>query len=246
LAAQIVGVDAAGVREIQRLLGNIELKRIQELHNKWAGQTSDGTLDKDQFLEAFKSFPVSQKLLHHPEFMDYMFEMFDVKGDGKIDFAEWTSMLVRLSNSQDEDKLDEAFKVIDSDKDGRLTPEDMHKFVKGFFGSPAQIAEFLPDFLVAPQERAALEALRESNEAAQRYHAMDVVNSLWKKAGKDPTSNTDTLSFEEFVRVCSAPGSESDDELGSLVTFFRGLGEDSTIVKQKGPKGSRGGWLVLS
>ena len=70
-----------------------------------------------------------------------IFRMYDVDGDGTIDFKEFMIVLYIMSAGTPEENLGKIFQIFDKNKDGSITQVEMVKLVKdlgSFFQTPCE------------------------------------------------------------------------------------------------------------
>ncbi|PRT52966.1 Calcineurin subunit B [Wickerhamiella sorbophila] len=110
-----------------------ELQRLMARFIK-LDKDSSGTIEKEEFLAipAIQSNPLAQRLM----------EVFDVDGDGHVDFGEFiTGLSVFSSRGNREEKLKFAFNVYDIDGDGKLSNGELFIVLKAMVGNNLQEAQ---------------------------------------------------------------------------------------------------------
>ena len=63
----------------------------------------------------------------------YIFETYDVNGDGWVDFCEFLRVIYSLSDECPKDKLAHMFRVFDINQTGTISKEELKIIVKDFF-----------------------------------------------------------------------------------------------------------------
>lgn len=88
-------------------------------------------IDRKAFNECFISHPSAQ--LRNNLVYERMFALFDTNGDSLIDFGEYATRLSWLSKKDSEEMLQECFKAIDLNGDGRASRQDCLIFFRAFY-----------------------------------------------------------------------------------------------------------------
>jgi len=150
----------------QHLLG-LNSVTVDDLLEILSESAPSGNLNKSGFLKcisnitALSGSPASGKV--YTAAMDLagrIFESFDSGEEGSVDFAELTSGLSVLCNSDADDKVITTFTIHDSDGDGNLTLEETTHFVTNVFRVLYECADLVKVFGVGPVEMANITARR--------------------------------------------------------------------------------------
>lgn len=124
MACRFVTLTTVDREEVDRLL-----KRFLKLD-----KDSSGTIERDEFLAipAISANPLASRLI----------EIFDLDGDGSIDFGEFITGLSAFSSKGNrEQKLRFAFKVYDIDRDGYLSNGELFLVLKMMVGTNLKDAQ---------------------------------------------------------------------------------------------------------
>lgn len=96
----------------------------------------DGTIDAGELGQVMASFGVSPSIAE----LQKMVQEVDLDNSGAIDFAEFVTMMMSRSNtSNPEDEAESVFYVLDKDKDGFVSFDDLSHAMKNirWSGEPA-------------------------------------------------------------------------------------------------------------
>merc|ERR1712146_702458 len=99
-------------------MGKEQITTLKDEFEKAAGESGSLTLDQ------FKQVMTSLQLDHLP--VDRIFEMFDTDGNGDLDYKEFLLGISKFNFTGD-DALKFCFEVMDEDKSGTLTKEELTK-----------------------------------------------------------------------------------------------------------------------
>ena len=86
----------------------------------------DGTLSKEEILLGYEEhfgIPISE------EQVDDMFKKIDLDGNGTIDYTEFVMATVNEKTHEHTERLKMAFQMIDKDKSGSLSPDEIKEFL---------------------------------------------------------------------------------------------------------------------
>ena len=121
----------------------------------------DGYLDHADFKNAFKKLAMrlgpmdGQELAQFNSVIDRLYEIFDVDGNGVVDFTEISSGVSFLCQGDAEKKAHAAFRLYDYNEDGFISLEEMKQYMACVFkvmfeleeGAKARQGNFTPDEL---------------------------------------------------------------------------------------------------
>lgn len=85
-------------------------------------------------------------------FCEHVFRLYDLKGDGVLDFGEYIKALSVTSRGRLEDKIKWAFRFYDIDGDGKISKDDMLVVVEAIYKMMGQMVE-LPEDESTPAKR---------------------------------------------------------------------------------------------
>ena len=77
-----------------------------------------------------------------------MINEIDADGNGTIDFREFLTMMVRkMKDTKIEEELNAAFRMFDRNSDGKISPEELHRFMNeiGETVSPEEIQDMIKE-----------------------------------------------------------------------------------------------------
>lgn len=97
---------------------------IIEKHKQFLDSHPSGYLQMEDFKEMYRSIV---RRGNTSKFSEYVFNAFDINGDGVLDFREFFIGLYITSRGTKEQKLKLAFKVYDLDGNGYITCDEMLK-----------------------------------------------------------------------------------------------------------------------
>ncbi|CAG5109983.1 Oidioi.mRNA.OKI2018_I69.chr2.g4441.t1.cds [Oikopleura dioica] len=86
-----------------------------------------GELSREDFIDIYASFFEKGDAC---DFANIIFKVFDINGDGTIDFEEFLSALSITSKGTMDEKLEWAFQVYDVDNTGTINREKMKQIVR--------------------------------------------------------------------------------------------------------------------
>lgn len=66
---------------------------------------------------------------HKSDLEDFVFQLYDLNGDGKIGYEEFQLIVTVMNEGSTEQKMEEIFRVLDSDRNGFITKEEITKLV---------------------------------------------------------------------------------------------------------------------
>ncbi|XP_053178532.1 guanylyl cyclase-activating protein 2-like [Scomber japonicus] len=113
-------------QQIQNQAEELEVNSIQDLYKSFIMECPSGSL----YLHEFKRMFGVQNDTPESQYMDIIFQAFDMNHDNTMDFMEYVAALHLVLRGKLEDKLRWSFKVFDSDNNGRLDKEELRKIVK--------------------------------------------------------------------------------------------------------------------
>jgi len=150
----------------------------------------DGVLDKKAFFRAFQGIVRQQGGLEDAEdreklrfVLHRLFDTFDTDGNGLVDFAELSSGLSILSGGSQDDKARSAFQLIDVNGDGRISMEEMTRYLSCVFAVM---------FETSPETRAQV------NGASAQELAHSTAEKVFVEADLDGNGKLDLQEFRKW------------------------------------------------
>ncbi|CAG5114160.1 Oidioi.mRNA.OKI2018_I69.chr2.g8228.t1.cds [Oikopleura dioica] len=115
--------------EIKKLEANTKFTKAEILrwYKGFIQDCPSGELSRNDFTDIYAGFFPKGNA---GEFAHMVFQVFDVNGDGTIEFDEFLTALSITSKGTMEEKLEWAFKVYDLDDNGTIDREEMVQIVK--------------------------------------------------------------------------------------------------------------------
>ncbi|XP_075934733.1 guanylyl cyclase-activating protein 2-like [Anarhichas minor] len=113
-------------QQVQAQEEELEVNCIQDLYRSYVMECPSGSL----YLHEFKRMFGVQHGTPESQYMDSIFQAFDMNHDNTMDFMEYVSALHLVLRGKLEDKLRWSFKVFDSDDNGCLDRNELRKIVK--------------------------------------------------------------------------------------------------------------------
>ncbi|CAK4180558.1 unnamed protein product [Aphanomyces euteiches] len=92
-----------------------------------------GNLTKEAFTECFETNFISKPDARSMHVIHRLFDIFDVDGNGTVDFAELTAGLSVLCGGRREDKVRAAFALYDYNHDGVISLDEMTRYLTAVF-----------------------------------------------------------------------------------------------------------------
>merc|ERR1712146_78686 len=160
-------------------MGKEQITTLKDEFEKAAGES--GSLTLDQFQQVMSSL----KLDHLP--VDRIFEMFDTDGNGDLDYKEFLLGISKFNLTGD-DALKFCFEVMDEDKSGTLTKEELTKVLVQLYEAKEEEdqEEANEEDSMILEEMPPREKEKEEGEEEEEEEEEDVTNTN--------TSNTTTQS----------------------------------------------------
>ena len=158
----------------------LSLNEIKHMHNIFQFEYHKGNVSKKQFTRILSDLYADKDT---DDFAMAMFNLFDLDGDGQLNFKEYIIGLHRINTGTVEEKLRWLFRLYDLDNSGYVTKEEL----KHFFEIMNKIASQDDDFALSQAEymlhrmeisvdgEVALEDLMES---AREYRSIRSVHSI--------------------------------------------------------------------
>jgi len=173
--------------ELYKILG-FRKRKIKQWYAAFIKQCPNGYMGIDDFTVLYKAR--QNKLSHFAELDDpyithlctnYVFNTLDINGDNRLDFEEYANGLAMISQGKKDDKLRWVFDMIDTDKSGYLTHDElMELLVSVQYGSSEDGDPINADKLLMVCEM----------EAERMIAMMDL-------------DNDNQITFEEFKKTAS-------------------------------------------
>ena len=177
-------------RDRQRLLENFFKSVFQEASSRERYETRRDILDteltREEFADAMSMKPDST-------FVEQMFQLVDVDGNGFISFREFVDMTVIFSKGSPDEKLDLMFRMYDVDGNGELNRTEFKKMLKSMMElvnasvTPDQMDELVDNMFksVGFQNKENLTA--QDFKLLMRDHKEELSNAKLNVAGVDTT-----------------------------------------------------------
>ena len=109
----------------------IRKEDVQERFQNFLKVHPDGKIPKGKFVGYLEA--CYGKRDNYKGLEKYIYETYDMNGDGWVDFKEFLCVLYALSNDSPKEKLELLFRAFDIHKTGVLVPKEVKQIVKDFF-----------------------------------------------------------------------------------------------------------------
>ena len=125
-------------KDIKWLAHNTELSEadIKTRYDHFVQNYPNGNIPRQEFTNMLQSaFNKSHRVskINAQGFEDYIFNTFDINGDGSIDFKEFLWVMYILSDDTPKQKLELIFHTFDSNRDGSISDTEVKAVVKDFY-----------------------------------------------------------------------------------------------------------------
>ena len=125
-------------KSLKWLAKNTELSEadVKARYEHFAKNYPNGKIPREEFTNILQgAFKASHRIskINARGFEDYIFDTFDVNGDGSIDFKEFLWVIYILSEDTPKQKLELIFHTFDSGRDGSITKDEVKMVVKDFY-----------------------------------------------------------------------------------------------------------------
>ncbi|XP_065829583.1 neuronal calcium sensor 1-like isoform X2 [Oscarella lobularis] len=165
-------------------------EELQQWYKGFLKESPSGRMSMKEFQEIYeKVFPSGDS----SKFADLVFSGYDGNKDGSIEFAEYIKAVSAMSRGSLEEKLEWAFNLHDTDKDGSITRGELLNIAEAIYKMVDDKANFMDDDQT-PQAR---------------------VNRIIELMDTD---GDDRLSFEEFQE-----GAKQDPVIVQALSLYDGL-----------------------
>lgn len=112
-------------------------KEIKQWHKGFKKDCPDGELTEAGFIKIYTQFfPNGDP----SKFASLVFRVFDINGDGSIEFDEFIRALSITSRGNLDEKLSWAFRLYDVDNDGYITRAEMYNIVDAIYQMVGQVS----------------------------------------------------------------------------------------------------------
>ena len=134
---QVNGKYVLDDKDIKWFAENTELSEadVKARYEHFAKNYPNGKIPREEFTNILQgAFKDSHRIskINARGFEDYIFDTFDVNGDGSIDFKEFLWVIYILSDDTPKQKLELIFHTFDSDRDGSITKDEVKWWLKIF------------------------------------------------------------------------------------------------------------------
>jgi len=117
-------------------------KELQQRYKIFVKDCPSGSLDRDGFSQIYQQvFSFGDP----GDFADFVFNVFDGDGNGKVDFREFICGLSITSRGSLEEKLEWTFQLYDIDGNGVITYSELLQIVQSVYKMTGSMVELSPD-----------------------------------------------------------------------------------------------------
>jgi Ca2+-binding EF-hand superfamily protein len=183
-----------------------EVRRVSHLENYSVAEVSErfaefadeeGFISRSDFNSVFRDFILNaddqmapEERKHVGPLIDRLFRLFDVDGNGVVDFSELASGLSVLCGGSGDSKVASTFQLYDIDGDGFISKEEMVLYLTSVFKVLFGVVPGLA--------------------GSSNFSATEMATATMQQCFQEADVNHDgRLSFEEFSRWYKQPGGQS-------------------------------------
>ena len=105
-------------------------KEVKLRFEQFCQKYPNGKIPKDEYISMLRTL---FKNTDAERLEQYIFNVYDVDGDGSIDFKEFYLILFVLGGGTPEEKLGHIFRVFDLNHNGFVTRDEVNKIVKDLY-----------------------------------------------------------------------------------------------------------------
>lgn len=199
---RVTGIDAYNSNELlDRFVSAAKEDEESILTNKKRlsrHSTSNMVISRESFDEVLREFienasniEVEDDFVRLTFIVDRLYDMFDVNGDGKVDFSELSAGLSVLCDGSKDEKIESAFSLYDEDGDGFVSKDELRKYLTSVYKVI---------FATKPDVRKKL----------NHTSSEDLANATTEQCFLEADTNKDnSLSMEEFKAWVNGQGNSS-------------------------------------
>ena len=125
-------------KDVEWLKQNTQLSEneVRTRYDHFVKNYPNGKIPKEEFKNMLQgAFNASHRMskINAQGYEDYIFNTFDMDGDGSIDFKEFLWVMYALSDDTPKQKLELIFHTFDNNRDGTISNSEIKTVVKDFF-----------------------------------------------------------------------------------------------------------------